>query len=144
MGKPNHRIKPAPLLPIPVVDEPFQIIVIDCVGPLHKTKRGNQYLITIMCMSTRFLEAIPCMSIHARNIVREKVKYFSLVGMTNIIQSDRGSNFTSHIFTKTLKGLRIKQHLSSAYHPQSQGCVERFHQTLKNTLQMYCEEIGVD
>ena len=41
-----------------------------------------------------------------------------------------------------LKGLSIKQQLSSAYHSQSQGCIERFHQTLKNTLKMYCDEMG--
>ena len=61
-----------------------------------------------------------------------------------MIQSDQGSNFTSNMFQKTLKGLHVQQQFSSAYHPQSQGCVERFHQTLKNTLRMYCEEMGID
>lgn len=144
VGKPNQGIQPAPLQPIPVVDEPFRKIVIDCVGPLPKTRRGNQYLLTIMCVSTRFPEAIPLRSVHAKNIVRELVKIFSWVGLPEIIQSDRGSNFTSNMFAKILKGLRIKQQLSSAYHPQSQGCVERFHQTLKNTLRLYCEEMGIE
>ena len=97
-----------------------------------------------MYVSTRFPEAIPLRSLYAKNIVRELVRFFSLVCLPKIIQYDQGSNFTSSIFQKIMKGLYVKQQFSSAYHPQSQECVERFHQTLKNTFRMYCEEIGVD
>lgn len=54
-GKPNEIIPPAPLCPIPVVEEPFQKVIVDCVGPLPKSKTGNQFLLTVMCVSTRFL-----------------------------------------------------------------------------------------
>ena len=57
--KPNQNIPQAPLHPIPAFDEPFSHIIIDCVGPLPKTKSQNEYLLTIMCSSTRFPEAIP-------------------------------------------------------------------------------------
>uniref|UniRef100_A0A3B1JS97 Gypsy retrotransposon integrase-like protein 1 n=1 Tax=Astyanax mexicanus TaxID=7994 RepID=A0A3B1JS97_ASTMX len=53
-GKPNQGIPPAPLCPIPVVGEPFEHLLLDCVGPLPKSKSGNQYLLTVMCMATRF------------------------------------------------------------------------------------------
>ena len=59
VGKPNQTIPKACLQPIPAFDEPFSRIIIDCVGPLPKTKSGCQYLMTIMCDSTRFPEAIP-------------------------------------------------------------------------------------
>ena len=144
IGKPNQTIRLAPLHPIPVIDEPFRKIEIDCVGPLPRTMRGNQYILTIMCVSTRFPEAIPLRSIYAKNIVRELVKFFSCFGLPEVIQSDQGSNFTNNMFQKILKGLHVQQQFSSAYYLQSQGCVERFHQTLKNTLRMYCEEMGVD
>ncbi|XP_063879416.1 uncharacterized protein LOC135110719 [Scylla paramamosain] len=91
----------------------------------------------------QFPEAIPLRSINSKNIVRELVKFFSWVGIPKVLQSDQGSNFTSRAFKEILRGLKIEQRLSSAYHPQSQGCVERFHQTLKNTLRMYCEEMSV-
>ena len=58
VGKPNQTISKAQLQPIPAVDEPFSWILIDCVGPLPRTKSGNEYLLTIMCASTRFPEAI--------------------------------------------------------------------------------------
>lgn len=53
-GKPNQPIKSFPLQPIPVVEEPFSKIFIDCVGPLPKSRNGNQFILTIMCTSTRY------------------------------------------------------------------------------------------
>ena len=53
-GKPNQNILQAPLHPIPAFDESFSHIIIDCVGPLPKTKSQNEYLLTIMCSFTRF------------------------------------------------------------------------------------------
>ena len=51
--KPNQKVPVAPLQPIPAVEEPFSRVIVDCVSPLPKTKAGNQYLITVMCASTR-------------------------------------------------------------------------------------------
>ena len=51
VGKPNQTIPKAQLQPIPPFDEPFSRILIDCVGPLPRTKSGNEYLLTIMCTS---------------------------------------------------------------------------------------------
>ncbi len=56
---PNHVILRAPLSPIPVMGEAFEEVLVDCVGPLPKTKADNQYLCTIMCRATRFPEAVP-------------------------------------------------------------------------------------
>ncbi len=53
-GKPNQTLKPAPLFPIPVVNQPFEYLIVDCVGPLPKSKAGSKYLLTIMCQTTRF------------------------------------------------------------------------------------------
>ena len=40
--------------------------------------------------------------------------------------------------------LGIKQYRSSAYHPESQGALERFHQTLKNMIRSYCFDANRD
>ena len=70
VGKPNQVIPKAGLQPIPAFDESFSRIIIDCVGPLPKTKFGNEYLLTIMYTSTRFPEAIPLRNIKTKTIVR--------------------------------------------------------------------------
>ena len=98
VGKPNKTILRAPLHPIPAFDEAFSKVIIDCVGPLPKTKSGNEYLLTIMCSSTRFPEAIPLRNIKAKRIVEHLVKCFTFIGLPKAIQSDLGNNFTSNIF----------------------------------------------
>lgn len=35
-------------------EEPFSRVLIDCVGPLPKTKKGHEYLFPIMDVTTRF------------------------------------------------------------------------------------------
>ena len=143
-GKPNQSIKPAPLYPIPAVGQPFEHLLIDCVGPLPKSKSGSIQLLTIMCQATRYPAAYPLRSINTRSIVKALSQFISVFGIPRVIQSDRGSNFTSKMFGEVLKQLRVKHSLSSAYHPQSQGALERFHQTLKSLLRTYCLELQRD
>ena len=144
VGKPNQTVPKAHLQPIPAFDEPFSRIIIDCVGPLPKTKSGCQYLLTIMCASTRFPEAIPLRNIKTKTIVKALVKFFTFVGLPRSVQSDQGSNFMSGIFQQVMYELGIKQYKSSAYHPESQGALERFHQTLKNMIRSYCFDTELD
>ena len=141
VGKPQHRIKPAPLIPIPVSQEPFsRVLLIDCVGPLPKTKTGFQYLLTIMDTTTRFPEAVPLRNIKAKTVIDVLLIFFTRYGLPKEIQSDQGSNFMSTVFQEVMFQLGIKQINSSAYHPQSQGALERYHQTLKTMIKSYCQE----
>jgi len=82
----------APLKPIPAVGEPFSQVIIGCVGPLPKSKVGNQFLLTIMLVSTRFPEAIPLRNTKAKTIIKLLIKFFTLVGLPKTVQSDQGSN----------------------------------------------------
>lgn len=138
VGKRNQKIPPAPLQPIPAFREPFSRVIVDCVGPLPRTKAGNQYLLTIMCASTRLPEAIPLRNIKAKTIVKALTKFFTFVGLPKEIQSDQGSNLMSGLFQQVMYQLGIKQYKSSAYHPESQAALERFHQTMKNMMRTYC------
>ena len=123
---PNQKIPPVPLQPFPAFEEPFSRVLIDCIGPLPKSKSGNEYLLNIMCTSTRFPEAIPLRNIKAKAIIKALVKVFTLVGLP---KSHQGSNFMSGVFQQVMYELGIHQYKSSAYHP---GAIERFHQTGKD------------
>ena len=143
-GKPNQAIKPAPLSPIVVTANPFDHLLIDCVGPLPRSKSGNEYLLTVMCQTTRYPAAYPLRSIKAKFIVKALTQFISIFGIPKVIQSDRGSNFSSRTFAEVLRLLRVKHNRSTAYHPQSQGALERFHQSLKSLLRAYCVELARD
>ena len=91
-----------------------------------------------MCASTRFPEAIPLRNIKTKTIVKALVKVFTFVGLPRSVQSDQGSNFMSGIFQQVMHELGIKQYKSSVYLSESQGLLERFHQTLKNVIRSFC------
>ncbi|XP_076061649.1 uncharacterized protein LOC143037398 [Oratosquilla oratoria] len=143
-GKPNDTPKRVPMHQVPIIEEPFSRVVVDCVGPLPKTKSGKQFLITIMCQATRYAEAIPLSNIKARTITKALMSYFSKMGMPREVQSDRGTNFLSGIFKGALEGFNIKHIIASAYHPQSQGSLERFHGTLKRMIRAFVLEFQKD
>ena len=50
----------------------------------------------------------------------------------------------SGVFQQVMHELGIKQYRSSAYHPESQGALERFQQTLKNMIRSYCFDTEKD
>ena len=120
--------------------EPIEHVLVDCVGPLPKTKSGNQFLLTIMCVATRYPEAIPFRKITSQSVVKALIKFFSTFGLPKIVRTDQGTNFLSGIFEQVLKSLSISHRISSAYHPELQGALERWHQTLKSVLRKYCPE----
>lgn len=143
-SKPNQVVKPAPLYPIPAIGQPFEHLIIDCVGPLPRSKSGHNYLLTVMCHATRYPAAFPLRTITSKAVVKALTQFISTFGIPKIIQSDRGSNFTSHLFAQVLKQLKVKHNKSTAFHAQSQGALERFHQTLKSLLRSYCTELSAD
>ena len=109
VGKLNQKIPKAHLQSIPAFEEPFGRIMVDCGGPLRKTKSANQYLLTIMCASRRFPEAIPLRNIKSKSVVKALVKFFTLVGLLKIVQSDQWTNFMSNVFEQVMLELGIQQ-----------------------------------
>lgn len=142
VGKPNQVVPPAPLHPVPAVGEPFDYIFADCVGPLPKTKTGYQSMLTIMCATTCFPEAIPLRRVTAPALTQAMIKFFTTFGLPKRAQTDQGTNFLSKMFRECLRSLGVSHSVSSAYHPESQGALERWHHTLKSMLRKYCFESG--
>ena len=50
----------------------------------------------------------------------------------------------SGLFQQVVFQFGVKQIKSSAYHPESQGALERFHSTLKNMIRTYCLDNETD
>ena len=143
-GKPNQVIKPASLHPISATGEPFEHIIIDCVGPLPPSRSGAKYLLTVMCQATRYPVAYPLQSVTTRSVDKALSQLIFIFGIPRDVQSDQGSNFAFHLFAQALKQLRVRHSQSSAYHAQSQGAPERFHQMLKSLQCAFCSELGKD
>ena len=56
------------MVPMPLIERPFQRIAMDIVGPLPRSKAGNKYNLTVCDYATRYPEAVPLPSIDAERI----------------------------------------------------------------------------
>ena len=140
----QHRVSKAPLIPLPIISEPFSRIAMDIVGPLPRSKSGNRYVLVICDYATRYLEAIPLRSIDAEHIAEELIKVFARVGVPREILTDQGSNFTSRLLAELYRLLHVHPIRTSPYHPQTDGLVERFNKTLKEMLRKTVTDGGKD
>lgn len=123
-----------PFQPMTIVEKPFQKMAIDLVGPLQKSDRGHQYILTVTDVATRWPEAIPMKEITTEHVAEALVGVFSRVGVPEQILSDRGPQFVSEVSDHVFRLLGISRVNSSPYHPQSNGQCERLNGTLKQML----------
>ena len=124
----------APLKTFPVPPHRFQHINVDIVGPLPPA-RGYTYLLTVVDRFTRWPEAIPMSDATTATCARALASHWlARFGTPSDMSSDRGKQFTSELWTALAQLLGIKLHYTTAYHPQANGLVERFHRHMKSAL----------
>ena len=140
----NQKVQRAPLVPLPVIEEPFARIPMDIVGPLPHSRAGHKYILVVCDFATRYPEALPMKTIDAERVAEELVKIFSWVGTSWEILTDQGSNFMSHLRTEIYRLLHIHPIRTTPYHPQTDGLVERFNKTLKALLHKATSDTGKD
>jgi hypothetical protein len=142
MNKVNTNPTKPPLYPItPVTDAlPFQTITLDFITKLPESDGYDTILtitghdcskasIFILCKETIDSEGVA--QLYAQHVVPH-------YGTPKKVISDRDTRFTSNFTTELCKALGIKQNISTAYHPQTDGQSERTNQSLKQYLQIMC------
>jgi len=134
-GPPPKR--PEPLYPLNV-GEPFDRIGIDVVGPLPITASGNRFIIVATDYLTKWPEAKATPDYTAPTTADFLYEMFTRHGTPKELLSDRGSNFMSQAIEALCNKWEVQQTFSSAYHPQTNGLVERFNKTLGETLAKLC------
>ena len=137
--KPSHLGKLGLQYPNEVPERPFEMISMDFVTQLPKTKRGSTAIYGITdCMSGRV-----CLIATENEVTAEKVAdltwefWVRNFGLPEKIISDRDTKFTS-VFWKRLHELcRTTLNMSSANHPETDGRSERTNQTLEDIIRGY-------
>ena len=94
----------------------------------------------IIDIYTRFAIYLPCRKeINAEDLAELFYSQFIVIfGVPVNIMSDYGSLFTSKFWSTFYFYLDAQHHLSTAFHPQTDGQTEQQNQTLKHYLQVYC------
>lgn len=133
----RNNIPPQPMFPLPRVHT-GDVWSFDFVGPLPKTKRRNQYLLTSMDMGTDYTFAEVLIA-HSANAVISLLRHLILLfGKPRAVLTDNGEEFMSYAFQNLLQRLTIEHLHTSPYHPQTNGCLEKFNDTLVQILARFC------
>jgi hypothetical protein len=105
------------------------------VGPLPASKEGHTHILTIIDRTTRWLEAIPLQSTSARACADALVEgWIARFGVPAHITTDRGVQFTSEVWSLLCDTLGVTHSMTTSYHPQSNGMIERSHRQIKDSL----------
>jgi len=135
-----------------VVGEPLERVSIDITGPHPRSSKGHVFILTVMDNFTKWAEAIPLRNHTASTVARVLMaNVFSRFGMPLQLLSDRGPEFESELFTELCNWMGIDKVRTTAYHPATDGMVERYHRTLNAILakivdddqRNWCEKVPI-
>ena len=125
--------KPSPLINLPILNEPFERLGIDIIGPLSECRElGNRFVLSVIDLCTHYPISIPLKRHTAVNISNALLNVFCHYGFCKEILSDQGSVLSSHIIKEVLEIFKIKHLFSTIYHPQRNECIEMFGRILKS------------
>lgn len=114
---------PALRLRTTVASEPFQVIVLDHVGPLPEAQ-GFKYILAIKCAFTRVVWLFPTVSTTAEESTAMLANVL-VFGLPQVVRTDGATSFTARIFNDYLRALGITHEVTIAHRPQSNGIIER-------------------
>ena len=118
----------------------FDHVHLDLVGPLPAS-RGYRYCLTCVDRFSRWPEAVPVTEIDAETVARTFISiWIARFGVPLRITTDQGRQFESRLFNELSRLIGASHLRTTAYHPQANGMVERFHRQLKAAIK--CHETG--
>ncbi|CAF1518533.1 unnamed protein product [Adineta ricciae] len=122
---------PGYLHPMAPTAVPFSIIGIDYCGPFVMSSSDNKYVLVVTDLFTRFVTAVP-LPVNTANITAVTLfrHVFCKYGVCSTLISDQGSHFNNHLMRAFQHLLGYHHILSTPYHPQSNGIVERFNASM--------------
>jgi transposase InsO family protein len=132
--KPDRPGRHGLLEPI-VVTYPFQLLELDIIGPRHISKGRFRYILVGVDNFTNWIEAAALKTLTAEEVI---CAFFRIIiarhGCPTGVLTDQGTQFTSKLFKDLCAKFNIKHHLTTAYHHQSAGKVERFVRFLTKSI----------
>jgi len=115
--------------------EPFEVIAIDITGKHPRSSRGNEYILTVIDLFSKWVEVFPLRN-HTAPVVAKTLmdNFITRYGAPKRLISDQGPEFESELFQELCRRMEIDKIRTSPYKPTTNGSVERFHKTLNSML----------
>jgi hypothetical protein len=134
-AKPEHTKLPRLLHPLPIPTQAWDIISMDFVEGLPKSKNKDTILVVIDKF-TKYAHFLPLSHPYTAMSIAHIFhnEFYKLHGLPSTIISDRDKVFTSSIWQELFKLSETTLNKSSAYHPQTDGQTERLNQCLETYL----------
>ncbi|CAF1349706.1 unnamed protein product [Adineta steineri] len=140
----NHQRQkpPGKLKPIPPPDGIWKLLSMDFHGPITPTTRqGNRYIISLTDVLSKFVIAKAVKDCSAATTVDFLTKDVILrYGTPTCILTDNGTHFTSQHTNNLFQKLGVTHLYTTAYHPQTNGQIERFNATMDGKIAALCNE----
>ena len=136
MEKSDHQLAKGKLTSTQIPEEKWKEISIDFITDLPMSAGNKDTVLTIVDKATRMVHLVPCRK-NITAVATAQLLWKNVVklhGVPRAIYSDRGPQFTANSWQELwrLTGTNLKY--SSAYHPQTQGVVERMNAVVSQTL----------
>ncbi|KAM4060442.1 reverse transcriptase (RNA-dependent DNA polymerase) [Hirsutella rhossiliensis] len=119
------------LKPLPIPDRIWSELSID-----FSNGSTNLMVVTDRLSKSVVLESLKDITAEttARALLRNVVQHH---GVPRAIVTDRGTQFTSRLWQRLCELLRVKQRLSTAWHPETDGATERANQEVERYLRIF-------
>jgi hypothetical protein len=131
----SRRTNPLGLFP---ANAPLESVAMDILGPLPKTRHGNRFLLVIADRYSKLTRTVPLRVTTALAVAQAFCDHWVFVyGPPVSLLTDNGPQFAAKFFQAACAELGIKKVFTTAYHPQTNGQVERYNRTLVEALRAY-------
>ncbi|KAI4899740.1 hypothetical protein NFI96_016540 [Prochilodus magdalenae] len=120
------------LMPLPIPARPWSHLAVDFVTDLPDSE-GNTVILTVIDRFSRGVRFVPFPSLPTAFQTAEclfNYVFRIFLGIPENIVSDRGTQFTSQVWSAFMERLGVSVSLTSGYHPQANGQCERMNQEL--------------
>ena len=127
------------------VQNAFEVVHLDIVGPLPCTKNANKYILTMMDRWSRMVKMVPLPVATANAVANAfRIHWVYNYGVPVHILTDRGTEFKNALFQVLTTTFGINALFTTSYHPRTNGRLERFHRYLKERLRVIAHECSLD
>lgn len=139
--KPEQK-RPAGLMGTrPEIQQPWQMISLDFMGPFPRSKSGHCYLLVVSDYFSKYLLMFPLRSATAKSLVKIlEEQVFCVYGVPQFLICDNGQQMRSREFNHLCNQYQVQINYTANYHPQADP-VERYNRVIKTMISSY---VGTD